>query len=124
MAYAALSDIQGLMAKFTIDTASKPTAAQAGVIITQISAEIDGVIAGAGYSVPVASPTWFVDSLKLLNAYGATAAVLESMFPERAGGNDEAAALRSYYAAQYNRGIKRLQDGSGTPPDLATNSAR
>ena len=124
MAYAALSDVQGLLAKFTIGASSKPTDTQAGVIITDVSAEIDSVIAGRGYAVPVAAPAWFLNALKLLNAYGAAAAVLRSMFPDRTGGEDGSSALESFYAAQYNRGLRRLATGESIPPGLAAGSAQ
>jgi len=123
VAYAALADVQGLLGKFTLSATSKPTSTQATTIIGQISAEIDSVISAAGYFVPVASPAWFLDYLKLLNAYGAAAAVLQSMFPDRAGAADTSAALYSYYGDQYKAGINRLRTGEGIPPGLATNSA-
>ena len=124
MAYAALSDIQGLLAKFTISASSKPTDTQAGVIITDVSAEIDSVIAGRGYAVPVAAPAWFLNALKLLNAYGAAAAILRSMFPDRAGAGEGSAALETFYAEQYNRGLRRLATGDAIPPGLAAGSAQ
>ena len=123
-AYAALADVQGLIAKFTISASSKSTDTQAGVIITDVSAEIDSVIAGAGYAVPVTAPAWFLNALKLLNAYGAAAAVLRSMFPDRTGGEDGSSALESFYAAQYNRGLRRLATGEAIPPGLAAGSAQ
>src|SRR3972149_4389188 len=124
MAYAARSDVQGLIAKFTLGASSKPTDTQATTIIAQVSAEIDSVIAGAGYAVPVTAPAWFLDALKLLNAYGAAAAVLRSMFPDRAGAGEASAALEIFYASQYNRGLRRLASGESIPPGLAAGSAQ
>ena len=124
MAYAALADVQGLLGKFTLSASSKPTSTQATTIIGQISAEIDSVISAAGYFVPVASPAWFLDYLKLLNAYGAAAAVLRSMFPDRAGAGEASAALEIFYAAQYNRGLRRLASGESIPPGLAAGAAQ
>lgn len=124
MAYAAISDIQGLMAKFTIGASTKPTTTQVTTIITQVSAEIDSVIAGAGYAVPVMAPAWFLDALKILNGYGAASAVLRSMFPEKSGAGEAAVAMESYYATQYQRGLKRLETGAAIPPDLATGTAQ
>jgi hypothetical protein len=124
MAYAALSDVQGLIAKFPIGTTTKPDVTQAETIITQVSAEIDAVIAGQGYAVPVTLPVWFLDALKLLNAYGAAASVLRSMFPDRVGGDENAAAMEAYYAGQYNRGLRRLATGEGIPPGMVAGSAQ
>src|SRR3990172_2903351 len=115
MAYAALSDVQGLLAKWEITASSKPNATQAGAIITQVSAEIDSVISSAGYAVPVTTPAWFLDALKLLNCYGAAAAIIRSMFPD-ATGPDETPAY-AYYAAQYKAGLARLA-ADGIPPDV------
>jgi len=124
LSYASLSDIQGLIAKFTISASSKPTDTQATTIITQVSAEIDSVLAGGGYAVPVTAPAWFLDALKLLNAYGAAAAILRSMFPDRAGAGETSAALEIFYASQYNRGLRRLASGESIPPGLAAGSAQ
>lgn len=124
MAYAALSDINGLIAKFAVTASTKPTNTQATTIINDVSAEIDSVIAGAGYAVPVTSPTWFLDALKILNGYGAASAVLRSMFPEKSGAGEAAVSMESYYATQYQRGLKRLETGAAIPPGLAVGTAQ
>jgi hypothetical protein len=125
MSYAALSDVQALIAKFTINTLSKPTDTQAGVIITGISAEIDSVIAGLGYNVPVISPPpQFLAWLTLLNAYGAAAAIIRSIFADKSGSADGyEGGIEAYYGSQYKQGIARLISGDAIPPDLATNAA-
>ena len=124
MAYAVIDDVQGLIAKFPLSATTTPTTTQVTTLITQVSAEIDSVIAGAGYAVPVTAPAWFLVALKLLNGYGAAAAVLRSMFPEKAGGGEAAVAMESYYASQYQRGLKRLGTGESIPPGLATGTAQ
>ena len=124
MAYAALSDVQGLVAKFTISASTKPTDTQAGVIITDVSAEIDSVIAGAGYAVPVTTPSWFVDYLGLVNQYGAAAAILKAMFPEAAGSADTVPAVYQFWESRYQRAMKALRDGSAIPAGLAASSAQ
>lgn len=122
MAYANLADIQGMIAKFTINGTSSPSSAQAANIIGQISAEIDSMIADAGYAVPVTTPAWFVDALKLLNGYGAAALILRSMFPDARGSGESAVAEYSYYATEYSKGLKRLQEGVGIPPEVPSSS--
>jgi hypothetical protein len=52
MAYAALSDIQGLISQFTIGASTNPTSTQAGVIITDISFEMR-----RGDTVAIMAPT-------------------------------------------------------------------
>ena len=124
MSYADRADIQGMMAKFKLSASTTPTIAQADDIIDDISAEIDSVIAGAGYAVPVTSPVWFLRALRMLNRYGATSAVLRSMFPQKSGAGEAAVAIESYYATQYQRGLKRLATGEAIPPELATGTAQ
>jgi hypothetical protein len=123
MAYAALSDVQGLIAKFTIDGSSKPTSTQVTTLIGQISADIDAVISAAGYAVPVASPAWFVTALLYLNALGAAALTLRSMFPDSRAAGDAGLSEYALYQRWYEAGLKRLGAPGGIPPDVATNSA-
>ncbi len=120
MAYASLPDVQALIPKFSIDASTKPNTVQATGIVTQISAEMDSVVSGAGYAVPVATPAWFVDALKLLNCYGAAATILKAFFPD-ATGPDETPAY-AYFAQMYRDGLKRLSTGDGIPPDAPTSS--
>src|SRR3990172_3006554 len=118
MAYAVLADVQALFPKFTVGAPTKPTTTQATAIINDVSAEIDAAPAGADYAVPVASPTWFVDYLGLVNQYGAAAAILKAMFPEAAGASDQAPAVYAFWEARYQRAMKALRDGSAIPAGL------
>lgn len=122
--YAGLSDVQGLIAKFTLDANSKPTATQAGVVIDGISAEIDSVLAGAGYTVPVTTPSHFVAWLKLLNQFGAASAIIRSIFADKTGGSDTGGegGIEAYYAARYKDGLASLRNGSIIPPGLTSNA--
>lgn len=61
-AYAAVADVQVLLNALggpgiTIGLASKPTTAQVEDFLDQIAAEIDGVLIGLGYGVPVTGTT-------------------------------------------------------------------
>lgn len=124
MAYAALTDVQGLVAKFPITPTSKPNETQVGTIITGIAAEIDTAIANAGYAVPVASPASFLEYLTLLNAYGAASAAIRSIFADKTGSAEGfEGGIEAYYAAQYAKGLASLRDGSGIPPGVSTTSA-
>jgi len=121
MAYSDVNDVRDLLGKFTLSGTSKPTEAQATGLLDQVAAEIDSVLAGAGYSVPVAAPDYFVSSLKLLNSAGAAAAILRIMMPDAAGAAETPAA--GFWAQWYRDGLARLKDGSGVPPDVITNAA-
>jgi len=122
MAYAELSDVQALMAKLPLTDSTTPTSAQATTLIGQVSAEIDSVIAAAGYAVPVTSPGWFVTALKLLNAEGAASRILRAMFPQSRAATDGSPSEYALYARNYADGLRRLQGGNGIPPDAVTNS--
>jgi hypothetical protein len=122
LSYASLADVQGLMAKFTLDGASKPTVTQATAIITMVDGEINSVLAAQGVAVPVGAPTTFVESLKALNAWGAAAAVLRSMFPKERGSSDTMPSEYALYQRWYERGLDRLKSGDGIPPEVASGS--
>jgi hypothetical protein len=115
-----LADVQGLIATFTIDAGSQPTDTQATAIIAGISSEIDAILGSAGYAVPVTAPASFVGFLKLLNEFGAAAAILTSMFPGALEDPQNLADARSsaYWAARYKAGLDLLESGKVIPPDL------
>src|SRR3972149_6822303 len=123
MAYATLPDTQALLPKFTLGAATKPTSTQATAIINDVSVEIDAALAGAGYAVPVTTPSWFVDYLGLVNQYGAAAAILKAMFPEPAGTADTMPAIYAFWESRYQRAMTALRDGSAIPAGLAASSA-
>lgn len=120
MAYAVQADVEGLIAQWTLSATSKPTSTQVGVIITDVSNEIDSLLAGLGYTVPVTAPSYFLDWLGILNAYGAAAAVLKSMFPDAAGPGETPAY--AFWESRYKAGLGRLKDGSAIPAGLARSS--
>jgi hypothetical protein len=124
MAYADLADVQALMAQITIDGSSRPTSTQVtNVIIPQVSAEIDGVLAARGLTVPVTTPAYFLEALTLLNAMGSAAAVIRSMKPVKAGASEGSASYEAFYADWYQKGLRRLESGTGIPDGLATSGA-
>ena len=82
MAYCTITDIQTLNSDRTYDTNSHPTATQVSSQIDLIAAELDAILAGRNYTVPVTTPAWLVNILKTINAYGAASLIETSMFPE------------------------------------------
>lgn len=117
MAYATLADVQGLLAKFTIDGSSTPTSTQATAIIDDINDEIDTLLASSGLLVPVTTPAYFVDMLGMLNAYGAAVLIAQAMLPDRAGATDPSTALYSVWDSRYRAAMARFAKGEGIPPD-------
>src|SRR3972149_715127 len=113
MAYAVIADVQALFPKFPVGAATKPTTTQATAIINDVSAEIDSALAGAGYAVPVASPSWFVDYLGLVNQYGAAAAILKAMFPDAAGATDQNPSIYAFWESRYQRAMNAPRGAPG-----------
>jgi hypothetical protein len=85
MGYCLLPDVQGLNPKRTYNDSSSPTDAQVLVHIDTIADEIDLVMASAGYTVPLTTPTTLLSALKRINTYGAAALAEMAMFPETTG---------------------------------------
>lgn len=120
MAYAVIADVQDLVAQFTIDANSKPSVSQATTILNDTSDEINARLAARGLTTPVTSPASFLRALALLNAYGAAAAVLKSMFPAAVGPNETPAY--AFWEKRYQDGLAAIGDGSMIPPDAASNA--
>lgn len=118
MAYGSITDLQDLIAQFTIGASSKPNTTQATAIIADISNEIDVALTSVGVTVPVTTPAYFLDWLGRLNAYGAAAAVLKSMFPDATGPGDTPAY--AFWNDWYQRGLATILDGSVVPTVIVT----
>ncbi len=121
MAYATITQLQGLLAKFTLSTTTTPTTAQATEILSQVSQEVDVALASKGVAPPVASPSYFVDWLEHVNCYGAAAQVLKSAFPGSRGQAEEPAY--AYWQKLYDQSMKGIKDGSMLPPGLTANDS-
>ena len=121
MAYSDVNAVRDLLGKFTLSGSTKPTEQQATALLDQVSAEIDTTIAGAGYTVPVTAPAYFLTRLSLLNSVGAAAAILRAMFPDATGAGETPAY--AFWWNWYQTGLKSLANGSAIPPDVITNAA-
>jgi len=121
MAYATRSDVEGLIAQFNVNASTKPNAIQIDTIIAGVSNEID-VYLGPYVTVPVTTPDYFYGWLKQLNAYGAAAQVLKSMFPATVGAGEIPAW--GFWKSLYDAGIKSIKDGDILPSEIQTGSAR
>jgi hypothetical protein len=121
MTYGVICDVEGLMAQFTISGTTKPDDTKAGVILDDVSDEIDVVLAAYGLTVPVTAPAYFLAWLGLLNAYGATAAILKSMFPGSTGPGENPAW--AFWEKRYREGLAGLKDGSLIPGEAVPAAA-
>lgn len=115
MAYAAIADVQALMAKFVISATSTPTTTQAEGMITQVSNDIDRVLAQRGVAVPVTTPAYFTGWLTAVNSWGAAAAVLKSMFPGATGPGENPAW--AFWEKRYQDALKAIAD-SDLPSEI------
>lgn len=87
MGYATLIDVQELnQGRATYTASSKPSATQVADWLDQTAAELDGVLRGRGYALPVA--TTATSALKLLEGYNAIGAFA---YQERAAQNSNRA---------------------------------
>lgn len=118
MSFATVADIQRLMAQFPITSSGKPTSTQIESILADTEHEVNTHLSSAGVTVPVTAPDYFLNWLGLLASYGATAAVLKSMFPNATGPAETPAY--AFWEARYKLGLKGIDDGTLVPSDLIT----
>lgn len=119
-AYGTLDDVRALVAQFTIDANSSPDETVAAVIVDETSEEIDTRLSAAGVAIPATAPASFLGFLSRLNAYGAAAAILKSMFPGATGAAETPAY--AFWERRYRDGLKAIADGTAIPPDAPTGS--
>lgn len=125
MAYAQLADVLARAGRVAVawDATTDPGYPAIERFLDDAAAEIDALIAGARFTVPVtADPP--LGSLRKINAVGALAAAIAATFPS--GGNDAATVLGTRAQADYDAAMARFEDG--THPalvflDSATESA-
>ena len=109
--YATADALSDLLPMVTVNEATEPTTAQVEGYITLRSAELDAVLGGRGYSLPVTDSDALA-YLKTVCLYGVAAMVLRAKFPTSE--NVEAA-----YAALYRDALADIRDGRVLIPDAA-----
>ena len=111
MAYCTLGDLEALM-RINFTAATDPTATEVEQMITDIAAEIDGVLQAAGYTVPVTAAQ-AVQYLRKMNTFGAgpeawyAYAMMDSEPPNVA-----------YWRARYERFLEDIREGKLQLPGL------
>lgn len=110
MAYAAFVNVQNRIARHVLTTSTPVKPDQVDEFVEDVSSEIDAILVQIGYAVPVSEPDWFMTRLRSLNADGAAAITLKSLFPEATGPGGSPAW--SFYQRRYDAGIKSLLDGA------------
>jgi hypothetical protein len=92
MAYCVTADIQRALSHVTIDATSVPTATQVGGYINQVSAQMDGVLTGAGVTLPISDATKLL-TLARIATDGVCAMVLRGLDTDQ----DRAVAFQELY---------------------------
>ena len=116
MAYTNERKIQSLLGQFDISGSTKPNTAQVAILMSQVDGELDAILAAAEVTVPVTSPTYFVDWLEGIASAGVAARVLKSMFPDHTGPGETPA--HAFWQRLYDRGIGMIKDGSILSDDV------
>lgn len=116
MAYCVVSDVQALMGQ-TFNATSRPTVAEVMAAIDETAAEIDGVLAAAGYTVPV-SGTASVLTCKRINTYGAAVNAWHTGVIA-----DEEPARVVFWREAYANFISRIRRGEQSLPDESPTAA-
>jgi len=101
---------------------SKPTEAQVLVLLEDIAGEIDTVLAGAGYTVPITTPAALLSAVTRLNALGAAAMAHMGMFPESVGAG-QTSDLGSRLWRMYTDGLERLVEAGAAGASGKTGTA-
>lgn len=111
MGYAVLADVLARAGRVAVawDATTDPGYPAIERFLDDAAAEIDALIAGARFPVPVTSDPP-LGSLRKINAVGALAAAIAATFPS--GGNDAAAVLGTRAQADYDAAMARLEDGT------------
>lgn len=110
MAYTAVANVQGRIARHVLTGTTPVTTAQVGEFIDDVDAEINGVLVRLGYSVPVSEPAWFMTRLRALSSDGSAAITLKALFPDAIGPG--AAPAYSFYEQRYRSGLKMILEGA------------
>lgn len=121
MAYATEAKVESMMAQMTVTGSTKPTSTQVALIITDVDAELDVVLAAQGIATPVTAPADFLNWLVGISSIGVTARALRSMFPDVTGPGEQPAYR--YWQKLYDGALAGIKDGSMIPPTVSAGGA-
>jgi len=93
----------------TLSDQTQLTDAGVDVLITQVSAEIDGHLRAKGYLLPVADPE-ALGALKATCQSGAAARILRSLFPAAEGVSGDAGSA-AFHEKHYQDGLVSIDKG-------------
>lgn len=116
MSYAALADVQVELGKLktALTGASNPSEADVtSKLLPDIAGQIDAVLSSRGLTVPVTTPSSFVDRLKGLNALGAAARAAAALMPMANG--PVSTLFAQWLQDRFDAGLNMLRAGEGIP---------
>ena len=109
--YCSTEDIQALTGLvFTASTT--PTLREVGTLITDVSADIDGILGAAHYTVPVADP----EARRMLRGYVKFGVAVRAWFAGRL--SDDEPPNVTYWKEEYRSFVARLRSGDQRLPGL------
>jgi len=107
-AYCSLEETLAIMAGVPITDKTTPSVATAQLIVETIAREIDGVLMGRGYMLPITEPNAY-SFLKTINQYGAAAAIILSRQPGDIGMSSDRGAFGKFQT-KYQAWLQQLRD--------------
>lgn len=110
MVYCTITNIQALNTKRTYSATTTPTTTQVEAFITRIAEEIDAVLAGRNFTVPLTAPAPLLAYLTHVNALGAAALAEQAMFPETTAPGTSASGVLLW--KQYQDALNFLRTGA------------
>lgn len=111
--YAAHADVEALLAgRAAFSSTSKPTDAQVDGFCSQITIELNGVLAGAGYATPV-TDTDALKPVKLYCCYGAAYLAERARYPERKASEEDPA---EEWWERYQNALEMIRAGELAAP--------
>lgn len=109
MAYCSLSDINALVPQQPFATDSVPSAEMVTLFLESIAQELDSVLQGIGYTVPVVSGASALNQLKWANAYGALGLAQDAR-STAVYRDDSIGGMKNVWTQRYVEFKKALQD--------------
>lgn len=116
MAYCTVADVEALMQIKFSHGSGRPLYADVEQMITDVAADLDGVVQAAGYTVPVTTAA-AVALLRRYNTYGAAVAAWHAGYVSA----DEPPRV-AYWRMQYEAFLARLRRGEQNLPGLTPES--
>jgi hypothetical protein len=107
-AYCTLEEALSMAAELDITERTRPNLATSQVIVETIAHDINGILIGRGYTLPI-TDAYARDYLKSINQYGAVAAILRSKKLNDKGVSGDGGAA-TYYENKYREGLSNISN--------------